>query len=149
MIFLKKWQFRFWLSFFFVAIDRLLKITALNNFFNPPVKLITGIFQLNLSRNSNIAFSLPLGGVWLEVIISLIILILIYYFIILLSKKNYIKASCFLFIIFGAISNLVDRLKYGYVVDYFYLKSFTVFNLADVMIVIGVACLLFKILKKK
>ncbi|MBU1778489.1 signal peptidase II, partial [Patescibacteria group bacterium] len=49
------------------------------------------------------------------------------------------------FIIFGAISNLTDRLEYGYVIDYFSLKYFTIFNLADVMIVIGVFCLFKKI----
>jgi signal peptidase II len=38
----------------------------------------------------------------------------------------------------GAFSNLYDRLHYGYVIDYFDLKYFTVFNLSDVMIIIGI-----------
>jgi signal peptidase II len=37
-------------------------------------------------------------------------------------------------LIIGAILNFTDRIKFGYVIDYFSLKYFTVFNLADVMI---------------
>ena len=40
-------------------------------------------------------------------------------------------------IIFGAVSNLYDRLKYGFVIDYFDLKYFTIFNIADAMIFFG------------
>ena len=64
-------------------------------------------------------------------------------------KKDYIKAWLLLAIIFGAISNLFDRIKYGYVIDYLDLKYFTVFNLADVMIVGGVIGLGWQILIKK
>jgi signal peptidase II len=51
------------------------------------------------------------------------------------------------FIIFGAISNILDRLIYGYVIDYLELKYFTVFNLADVMISGGAIILLTKTIK--
>lgn len=51
------------------------------------------------------------------------------------------------FVIAGAIGNGIDRLAYGAVVDfiYFHLGTFSwyVFNLADVWIVAGVACLLY------
>lgn len=51
------------------------------------------------------------------------------------------------FVIAGAIGNGIDRLAYGAVVDfvYFHVGTFSwyVFNLADVWIVAGVACLLY------
>jgi signal peptidase II len=51
------------------------------------------------------------------------------------------------FVISGAVGNGIDRLAYGAVVDfiYFHVGSFSwyVFNLADVWIVAGVACLLY------
>ena len=50
-------------------------------------------------------------------------------------------------ILFGAISNILDRFSYGYVVDYLELKYFTVFNLADMMISGGVIVLLLNNLK--
>ena len=58
-------------------------------------------------------------------------------------------AVCLFAIIMGAASNLFDRLKYGYVIDYLDLKYFTVFNLADAMIIFGVAILLISANKKE
>jgi len=134
----KKTVFYLILAVFFVVLDRFLKILAINQVFNPPIRVIEDIFQLNLAKNYNIAFSLPLGGWLLNILVGLIILVLVYYWLILNKKREY-KILIFLtFIIFGAISNMVDRLKFGYVVDYFDLKYFTVFNIADVMIVGGV-----------
>ncbi len=52
-------------------------------------------------------------------------------------------------IVLGAGSNLLDRIKYSYVIDYIDLKYFTVFNIADTMISLGVALLLFYELKTK
>jgi signal peptidase II len=52
-------------------------------------------------------------------------------------------------IIGGAVGNLIDRLAYGYVIDYFdvYAVNFAIFNIADCFITAGAvifcACLLF------
>ncbi|MBC7220778.1 signal peptidase II [Candidatus Bipolaricaulota bacterium] len=37
----------------------------------------------------------------------------------------------------GAVGNLVDRLRWGYVLDFFEIRGFPVFNVADAAIVIG------------
>ncbi len=39
----------------------------------------------------------------------------------------------------GAVGNLVDRLRWGYVLDYLEISSFPVFNVADTAIVLGAA----------
>lgn len=41
----------------------------------------------------------------------------------------------------GALGNLVDRLRFGYVVDFLDFRIWPVFNLADVAIVVGVILL--------
>ena len=58
--------------------------------------------------------------------------------------KSLIKVNLWQFlatsiIILGAFSNLLDRLLFGYVIDYLNLHFWPVFNLADVMVVVGVA----------
>ena len=124
---------------FFAAVDRLCKSLALNNFFNTPIDLIGDLVRLNFVKNYYIAFSIPIAGWWLNAIIILIIFALIYYLIYTYSaKRDFTQATIFLFIIFGAISNLVDRLKFGYIIDYIDVKYYTVFNIADMMIVGGV-----------
>lgn len=43
----------------------------------------------------------------------------------------------------GAIGNVIDRIKTGYVVDFFDFRIWPVFNIADAAIVCGVGCIIF------
>ena len=49
----------------------------------------------------------------------------------------------------GAVGNLVDRVRYGYVVDFIDVSVWPVFNLADSAIVIGVGILAFRLLQRE
>ena len=127
-------------AIFFVVIDRFLKSLALLK--QEKINLIGEIFTFNFSENYNIAFSLPLGGSILIILIILIIFVLLYFFIDLVKKNQHHLAGLLFILILGAISNLVDRFKYGYVVDYLDLKYFTVFNIADALIVCSIIILI-------
>lgn len=125
---------------FLVIADRLFKSLAMS--FKPDIKIVGDWFRIVLAKNQGIAFSLPLSGSWLNVSLVLIIIILLYILILNYKKAAYFKAVLFSAIILGAASNLYDRLKYGQVIDYFSLKYYSVFNLADGLIVIGLIGLL-------
>lgn len=132
---------------FFIGLDRFLKVLALvdqGRQFN----LIGEILKFNFRTNYYIAFSLPLAGRVLEFLLVLIILSLIWLGLFYWFKRQDDKLIPLFLIILGAGSNLFDRLKYGYVIDYLDLKYFTVFNLADAMIVGGVILLLISLNKK-
>jgi signal peptidase II len=47
----------------------------------------------------------------------------------------------------GALGNIVDRLRFGYVVDYFDLHAWPVFNLADTAVVLGAGLLLLALVR--
>lgn len=126
----------------FTVLDRLLKILAFNNQ-NVQVNLLDDVLKFSYKNNYYIAFSLPLYGRWLNAAIFLIILLLIFYLLKARQGGKRKVAICLFAIVMGAASNLFDRLKYGFVIDYFDLKYFMVFNLADIIIMIGVICLLF------
>ena len=133
----KKATFSFLLVVFFVFLDKLFKTLALKGHLDEPIYIIKNFFSLHFVKNYNIAFSLPFSGPWLNIFIVLIILILIIWYSKLLLQKN--KGQLFIlyyltFLIIGAIINLIDRIKFGYVIDYFDLRYFTVFNVADIMI---------------
>ena len=66
--------------------------------------------------------------------------------LLLLFLKN--KNTALLLIIFGGISNLFDRIYLGYVVDWINI-SISTFNIADIMIVLGIICLIFPLKKFK
>jgi signal peptidase II len=104
---------------FLLVIDRFLKALAVNNF---SFSLIGNFFKFNFAKNFYIAFSLPIYGNWLNLLIGTVIIGLIYYFIFLLKKPAFLETGLVLLVILGAASNLFDRLKFGYVVDYFDLQ---------------------------
>lgn len=133
---------------FFIG-DRILKALALQQF--EAKSLFGELFLFNFTKNFNISFSLPLSGPILNIIIAAIILGLIYIIYKLILKEKCLSSKSLLltFILFGAISNMADRLLYGYVIDYLELKYFTVFNLADAMISFGVISLIFNLVKDK
>lgn len=64
---------------------------------------------------------------------------LVFYIIYLIinKKAETLEVVLLTTILFGAISNYTDRINYGFVIDYLYLKNFTVFNIADAMIFLG------------
>ena len=121
----------------FFILDRFLKFLSIKGFFDEPIFLIKNLFSLNFASNYYIAFSLPLSGGLLTISISLMVLALIYYLIFLVKRGRSAEYVSLFFVVLGSISNLADRISYGYVVDYLDLKYFTIFNVADSMIVMG------------
>ncbi len=133
-------QFFYTIAYFsaivFVIIDRLLKSMALT-FWQINPKIISTDLSLIFSKNTFIAFSLPTFFNPLFLIIPIILLLLVF-FIRCLKNNLLYESAGLLLILLGAGSNLYDRLWYSYVIDYINLRYFTVFNIADAMICIGV-----------
>lgn len=132
---------------FFVVADRFLKFLCLKGYFNQPLSIISDIFSLNFAKNYYISFSIPLSGPILTTAIGLIILILLLYWLKLYiqnTKHQIVNTNLFplTILIIGAMLNFTDRIRFGYVIDYFDLKYFTIFNLADIMILTGVIWLI-------
>ena len=125
---------------FLVVLDRLFKVLTIS--LKPEIYLFGDWFRIILAKNHGIAFSLPLFGWWLNSTIILIIICLLYFFVLKIKKIAYLEAVLALAIILGAGSNLYDRLKFGYVIDYFSLKYYSIFNIADGLILVGLVCLL-------
>jgi signal peptidase II len=106
--------------------------------------LVPNLFQLKFYANSKGPFSLPIPQI---VIIGATILVLIVIVILIYKKPNF-RTPLF-FIIAGALSNLFDRIFYGYTIDTFQFLNFSFFNLADGLIFIGIFLLIYKIFKFK
>lgn len=122
-------------NIFFIALDRVLKNIALGF---DPLYASDALFSFVFVKNYNIAFSIPIGGPLLNWAILAIVLLLLYQVFEFYKKDKSREFFFLLLVIFGAISNLFDRLEFGHVIDYLSVRYFTVFNVADVMIVAGV-----------
>ncbi|TSC96192.1 MAG: signal peptidase II [Parcubacteria group bacterium Athens1014_10] len=133
---MKKIFFANLIPFVFFFFDRFLKI-----FFNHARRGF-------LFKNPYLAFSLPFPKDILIILIIIIIFVLILFLIKSYQRRNVYQIFSLTLIILGAFSNLMDRLVYGYVIDYINVPFFTVFNLADAMIVVGIAVIVYKYLFK-
>lgn len=125
------------LAIFFNAIDRFFKIYALKYLHDDSFNIVGNIVKFSFAKNYNIAFSLPINSNILLFLLFIIITFLIIYLLILIKKKDAYRTVLLAIVIISAINNILDRIKWGYVVDYIEVKYFTVFNLADAMIVIS------------
>lgn len=108
---------------------------------------ISGIFDLTYTENRGISFGLFAGGMTSRILLSLVALTISVLIIKWLSKVDRPVTAWGLGIILGgAIGNLIDRVFYGFVVDFLDFSGLGfayIFNVADAAINIGVALLLF------
>ena len=112
---------------------------------NQSIAIIKNIFHLTLVKNPGAAFGIFRDFNIFLVIISLATIILI--LLIWISTRKF-KIS-FILILSGAMGNLIDRLRYGYVVDFLDFRIWPVFNVADIAITIGAILLGCSMLKSK
>ena len=101
--------------------------------------IIKDFFSISNVHNYGAAFSIFYGNRILLIIVSLLALFLIYYFILRNLKNTKLEIITYSLLIGGILGNLLDRIIYGYVVDFFDFKifgyNFPVFNIADICIV--------------
>ena len=94
-----------------------------------------------LHKNYGIAFDLPVPA-W--IVIPLTLLIILVAGVALWRRRTDTHVSAALiFIVFGGLGNLIDRIVYGYTVDYIILFTRSAINLSDLMILAGVIGLLY------
>lgn len=112
---------------------------------NQSISLIKDFFSITYAKNTGVAFSFLEGNVPLIIIITSIIILLILKYIKDTVQNKY-ESICYGLIIGGAIGNLIDRISYGYVIDFLDFNlfgyPFPIFNIADTAIVIGIFTLI-------
>ena len=102
------------------------------------LEIIKNFFYITYVENYGIAFGLFKNNTLIHIISTSIILLVMCCFLFRYYKKNIAVAICVSLIIGGAIGNLIDRIRLGYVVDYIHFIIFPpVFNIADAAIVCG------------
>lgn len=127
---------------FLVAIDQLTKYIVRTSFKLYESKpLIKGVFELSYIRNEGVAWGMFAGKRIIFLLITVVVLLgcLYIYSNIDGIPKYKLLRIVLVILIAGAIGNMIDRIRYGYVVDFFYFKliDFPVFNVADIYVVIS------------
>ena len=103
--------------------------------------LIKNVFQFEYLENRGAAFGmLQNKQIFFFAIVIIISAVIIWFYLhVPMTKKMLPLRLCAIFIFSGGIGNFIDRLKLGYVVDFFYFKliNFPIFNVADIYVTIG------------
>ena len=122
------------------------------------VEVIQGFFNLTHVRNTGGAFGIfggEKGGVGslLFVVVSLLAIGAIIFLFIKISEGEKALALSFSLVLSGAIGNLIDRLRYGEVVDFpdFHLSTYhwPAFNVADSAICIGIGLMALELFRRE
>ncbi len=145
------------LGFVIVALflDQITKLWVVNFLkpLDPPTEIIGSILRLKLTFNPYGVFGISFGPAALNYAISIIGIAALLY--VAFTLKDRLGAVVFGLLIGGALGNALDRVRFGYVIDFIdmgigNLRWFT-YNLADAFLTVGVVFLLVReiIFKKK
>ena len=123
-----------------VAIDRITKFLAVKYLMGSgSVVIIPKILGFYYTTNDGAAFS-SFSGKRIALIVLPIVMMIVLIAVLAKSKnKNFLLKLTTLLIIAGGLGNLIDRIKYGYVVDFlnFLFVNFPIFNAADIFVCVG------------
>ena len=128
-----------------LVIDKLLKI-------NETISIINNFFSITKVFNRGASFSMLIGYRLLFILIGIIAIVILFKY--LNNFKMNIRNICaFSLLIGGIIGNLIDRVIYGYVIDFLDFNIFgydaPIFNIADTCICIGAFLLFYAIMKRE
>ncbi len=149
----KKLKYIILFSFIFLIIDQLIKILLSNTIkLGNSINIINNFLNITLTHNRGAAFSILSGNRILLIIIGLLAFIGILYFVNKLEKINKLNILIYSLMCGGILGNLIDRILYGYVIDYISFKFgnyyFPIFNLADIFITLSALFIIISLIKE-
>lgn len=125
-----------------IILDQLVKfwVDRNINWTNPTRPLIPGIVSLVRVQNDGAAFSFLSGSgarVWFIILTGVFALL-----VVIALATHFISGKfgrwCLVLVTAGGLSNMIDRIRYGFVIDMFKIEifDFAVFNVADIFITV-------------
>ena len=110
------------------------------------IVLVPGLVFLHYVQNTGMAFGLlrEFGDLFIPIALAIMTVVVLYYRA--LRGPALLFRSALALQMGGALGNLLDRLRLGYVVDFIAVPGFSVFNLADSAITVGVTVLVLLLL---
>lgn len=140
-----------------IGLDQLTKHLITHSFsLWDTVTIIPDFFDFTLRHNTGAAYNLLANASgwqrWFLIGVALVVCGVIIAWLYKLSTKEKLEGFALALILSGAIGNLIDRIQYGYVIDFilvhYHAHEFPAFNVADSAISIGVVLLIPALFKK-
>ena len=134
-----------------VLLDQFAKRAVVQNMaLGESIEIIKGFFSLTYVRNYGAGFSILQNATFFLLAMTVIACGALFYLLLKSDEKDLYSKMSYLLIISGAMGNFIDRIRYGYVVDFLDFKIFgynyPVFNVADCFVTVGCFMLIFRVL---
>ena len=138
-----------------LALDQLSKIWVRANLpEGAQLPLLPGWIHLEHVHNHGAAWGVLAGHRWLLIGFTVAVTIMVLSSAREVAARGTLAALGFGLILGGALGNLIDRVMFGYVTDFFdldtpveWLRTFPVFNIADSALTVGVILMLWSLLR--
>lgn len=139
--------------FLLIGLDQLVKFLITSHMaLYDTIPVIKNIFHITYIQNRGAAWgSLQGKRIFLLVVTLLVLAFLVYFYIKMLRLNKYKDLRIlFIFVFSGAVGNMIDRIRLGYVIDMFDFRliNFPIFNVADIYVTCSMIILLIIILFK-
>lgn len=133
-----------------LVLDQVSKYYVMNHFaIGESVSVIQNVFHLTYIINRGAAFGMLANQRWFFLVVAFILIIV---YAIYHKKVNCGPISLRIgsaLLISGAIGNGIDRYALHGVVDFFDFRIWPIFNVADIGICVGVACIIYHLLRNE
>jgi signal peptidase II len=107
------------------------------------IPVVDQIFHITYIQNTGAAFSLMEGFRVLLIALPVAVILAAMGFLFLKRKSAHpVLLTSLAFICGGGLGNVIDRARFGYVVDYLDFRVFPIFNAADIFVCLGCGLLL-------
>ena len=133
-----------------IVIDQLTKLLAV--IYLKPVRdfpLIKDVFHLYYTENPGAAFGMLSNDRWVFMTFSTVMILGMCVYLFFPKKQSRpLFNIAMAIVISGGIGNMIDRIAYGKVVDFFYFKliNFAIFNMADVFVCVGAGLMILDVI---
>lgn len=125
---------------FFIACDQVSKYYISTKFplYYDSV-IVDNILNLTVLHNTGAGWSIFAEHTNIIILIDLLVIgYLIYYLWANIKSLSILHMQAVILILAGAIGNIIDRIAYGYVIDFINIHIIPIFNIADICITMGV-----------
>lgn len=129
---------------FIIAFDQITKYFASLKLADGSVaKFIPGVVQFKYAENTGMAFSMLSGARWVFIALTVVVCVGVFYYLFSNRCKSLWLYWSLGVILSGGIGNLIDRIRFGYVVDFIEptFVNFAIFNIADCAVTCGAVVL--------
>lgn len=133
-----------------ILFDQIVKhIVSLNMRVGETIPVVQNAFHITYILNPGAAFGILENERMFFIIAGMLVLAVGFYILPKLKKQEKLIRIGAIFLLSGAVGNLIDRVQNGLVVDFIDFRVWPVFNIADVAICSGTFFIIYSVIKSK